>query len=103
MHTFAAVLHLQYSIDIIVAWFIAVLGSNPAGRLGRYYSRGDSFQQMLLPTTATEAFESLTGVHQVRHEQRVSKLLRNTDLEQMFRAVVQHQTEEEEQSLLEYE
>lgn len=90
----------HYSIDIIVAWFIAVLGSNPAGRLGRYYSRGDSFQAMLLPTTATDAFESLTGVDQVRNEQRVSTLLRHTDIEQMFQAVVQHQKDEEELILL---
>lgn len=55
---------------------------------------------MLLPTTATDAFESLTGVDQVRNEQRVSTLLRHTDIEQMFQAVVQHQKDEEEQILL---
>lgn len=88
----------HYSIDIIVGWFIAVQGSNPAGRLGRYYSRGDSFRDMLLPTTATEAFESLTGVSGVRHESRVSALLKHTDMEQMLRAV--QQQDEEAQELL---
>ena len=92
---------LQYSIDIIIAWFVAVLGSNPAGRLGRYYSRGDSFRDMLLPTTATEAFESLTGVDQVRNEKRISNLLQHTTMNDMFRTVVQQHEDEEAAAELE--
>lgn len=46
----------HYSIDIIIGFFMAVYVSNPAGRLGRYYSRGEkSFHDLFVPTTATEA------------------------------------------------
>ena len=50
---------------------------------------------MLLPTTATEAFESLTGVDQVRNEKRVSTLLQHTNMNDMFRAIVQQHEDEE--------
>ena len=45
----------HYSIDIIIGWYMAVRISNPAGRLGRYFSRGDESFESALPSTATEA------------------------------------------------
>ena len=45
----------HYSIDIIIGWYMAVRISNPAGRLGRYFSRGDASFEGALPSTATEA------------------------------------------------
>ena len=56
---------------------------------------------MLLPTTATEAFESLTGVDQVRNEKRISNLLQHTTMNDMFRAVVQQHEDEEAAAELE--
>lgn len=58
--------------------------SNPVGRLGWYYSRKDSFSDMLFQATATESCESLNGVDQVCNEKRVSSLLKHTDIEQYF-------------------
>lgn len=54
--------------------------SNPAGRLGRYYSRGKSLSE-IMPTSATEAFETVTGVSDVKKEARMSRLMRKQDLE----------------------
>jgi len=92
----------HYSIDIIVGWVIASHVSNQAGRLGRYYSRGDSLQEMI-PSTATEVFEAMTGIHDARAERKMSSLIRHTDMQQMIRAVVQQnrQEDEEHQGLLE--
>ena len=45
----------HYSIDIIIGWYMAVSISNPAGRLGRYFSRGDASFEQAIPSTATEA------------------------------------------------
>lgn len=45
----------HYSIDIIIGWFMAAFVSNPAGRLGRHYSRGNEYMSDLLPASAEEA------------------------------------------------
>ena len=63
----------HYSIDLIIGWVVAVYVSNPAERLGRYYSRGGlqtvardlrsgKINQHL---TAKNAFEAFAGVHDV--------------------------------------
>lgn len=44
----------HYSIDIIIGWYMAISVSNPAGRLGRYFSRGDDTFYDNLPGTAEE-------------------------------------------------
>lgn len=59
---------------------MAVYVSNPAGRLGRYYSRGKSLSEVV-PMSATEAFETLTGVSDVKKEARMSRLMKKTDLQ----------------------
>lgn len=67
----------HYSIDIIIAWYMAVYVSNTAGRLGRYYSRGEMsiIYDIMVPSSATEAFETVTGVTDARNEARMSSLL----------------------------
>ena len=49
---------------------------------------------MLIPGTATEAFESFTGVDQVRKETRVSALLKHPNIMQYL--VVERQHEEDD-------
>lgn len=71
----------HYSIDMIIAWFMAVYVSNPAGRLGRYYSRGKNLSD-IVPMSATEAFETFTGVYDVKKEARMSRLMKKSTLQQ---------------------
>lgn len=66
--------------------YIAKYVSNPAGRLGRYYSRGKSLSD-IVPTSATEAFETFTGVSDVKKEARMSRLMRKSDLQEALRAM----------------
>lgn len=73
----------HYSIDIIIGWYMAIYVSNGAGRLGRYYSRGASFHE-IMPSNAVEAFETVTGVTQVRNEARMSKILRRKDVQELL-------------------
>jgi len=54
--------------------------SNTFGRLGRYYSRGKSFGD-IVPSSATEAFETFTGVYDVKREARMSRLMKKADLQ----------------------
>ena len=44
----------HYSIDIIIGWYMAISISNPAGRLGRYFSRGDDSFELAMPSTVQE-------------------------------------------------
>jgi hypothetical protein len=55
----------HYSIDIIIGWVVAVYVSNPAERLGRYYSHGVLFRT-LVPGDAREAFEAVIGLHDIK-------------------------------------
>ena len=72
----------HYSIDIIIGWYMAVYVSNPAGRIGRYFSRADkSLEDLLLPQSGTEAFESVIGVGDVRSQARMSILLKRPDIQ----------------------
>jgi hypothetical protein len=70
----------HYSIDIIIAWYMAKYVSNTAGRLGRYYSRGVSFSEFM-PHSATEAFETVTGVYDVKKEARMSRIMKKKELQ----------------------
>ena len=74
----------HYSIDLIIGWHVAVHVANSAGRLGRYYSRGSSLCELFLPNNAREAFETMTGVAEARHEQRWSKLLRDNEVKDLL-------------------
>lgn len=64
----------HFSIDIIIGWAVAVYVSNPAERLGRYYSRGSVVREFM-PKSAMEAFEYATGVAETRKERRMSALM----------------------------
>eukprot|EP00544_Gedaniella_sp_CCMP2646_P014970 CAMPEP_0202483426 /NCGR_PEP_ID=MMETSP1361-20130828/2675_1 /ASSEMBLY_ACC=CAM_ASM_000849 /TAXON_ID=210615 /ORGANISM="Staurosira complex sp., Strain CCMP2646" /LENGTH=354 /DNA_ID=CAMNT_0049111683 /DNA_START=50 /DNA_END=1114 /DNA_ORIENTATION=+ len=70
----------HYSIDMIIAWYMAKYVSNTAGRLGRYYSRGVPLSD-IMPRSGTEAFETITGVYDVKKEARISRLMKKHDLQ----------------------
>jgi len=73
----------HYSIDIIIGWYMATNVSISAGRLGRYYSRGTSMQDAI-PHNAIEAFETFTGVSETRNDQRMSKLMKVQEVQDML-------------------
>ena len=74
----------HYSIDMIIGWYVAVYVTNPAGRLGRYYSRGARMEDFL-PQTPQEAFETITGMHDARNETRLSLLMRNPEVQEALK------------------
>jgi hypothetical protein len=55
----------HYSIDIIIGWCVAVYVSTPAERLGRHYSRGMKWSDVI-PGNHIEAFETFIGVSDMR-------------------------------------
>lgn len=57
----------HYSIDLIIGWVVAVYVSNPAERMGKYFSRGTPESIQLFPeVTAEGIFEVITGVKDVK-------------------------------------
>eukprot|EP00520_Triparma_pacifica_P018764 CAMPEP_0118632992 /NCGR_PEP_ID=MMETSP0785-20121206/747_1 /TAXON_ID=91992 /ORGANISM="Bolidomonas pacifica, Strain CCMP 1866" /LENGTH=323 /DNA_ID=CAMNT_0006523813 /DNA_START=151 /DNA_END=1119 /DNA_ORIENTATION=- len=59
----------HYSIDLIIGWVVAVYVSNPAERMGRYFSRGTSESFALFSfgeVTLTNLFEGVAGIKDVR-------------------------------------
>lgn len=74
----------HYSIDIIIAYYMAIYVSNSAGRLGRYYSRGDTSIYEIMPANATEAFETMTGVSDARNEARMSTLMKRKECQELL-------------------
>ena len=75
----------HYSIDIVIGWFMATRVSNPAGRIGRHFSRGDasSFQHDL-PSSASDVFEKITGVDGVRDQARMSVLMKTSEVQKLL-------------------
>jgi PAP2 superfamily C-terminal len=71
----------HYSIDMIIGWYVAVYVSAPAGRLGRYYSRGGASVERVMPKTPLEAFEYATGVADTRLERRMSALMTRPEVQ----------------------
>jgi len=51
----------HYSIDIIIGWVVAIYVSNPAERLGLYYSKGVLWQA-IAPKDHIDAFETMVGI-----------------------------------------
>merc|ERR1719410_3041224 len=51
----------HYSIDIIIGWVVAIYVSNPADRLGLYYSRGVLWKE-IAPRDRVDAFEKMVGI-----------------------------------------
>lgn len=87
----------HYSIDIIIAWYVAVQISNSAARLGRYYSRGASMREVM-PANATEVFETVTGVGRARTDARMSKLMQRDEFKELLKQVQDDDMTPEEQS-----
>mmetsp|Transcript_3933 Transcript_3933/g.5890 ORF Transcript_3933/g.5890 Transcript_3933/m.5890 type:complete len:107 (+) Transcript_3933:735-1055(+) len=59
--------------------------SNPAGRLGRYFSRGDSSSfESALPSSASEVFEKLVGVDVVKEQARMSVLMKTNEVQNLL-------------------
>ena len=85
----------HYSIDMIIAWYVAVYVSNPAGRLGRYYSKGTHVQE-ILPKTPMEALEHVTGVTDARNESRMAALLRRKDVQEVLLAMQNEDDEDDD-------
>ena len=71
----------HYSIDIIIGWYVAIYVSRSAGRLGRYYSRGVRMRD-LGPKNRREAFETFTGLTTEMRSRRLSKLVRDANLQE---------------------
>jgi len=59
----------HYSIDIIIGWVVAIYVSNPAEKLGLYYSRGVLWKE-IAPKDHIDAFETMVGVR--KHRRRRS-------------------------------
>lgn len=74
----------HYSIDMIIGWYVAVYVTNPAGRLGRYYSKGATIQD-ILPKTPREAFEKATGVEDTRNYHRMSMLMNRPEVQEVLK------------------
>lgn len=55
----------HYSIDIIIGWVVAIYVSNPADRLGLFYSRGVLWQE-IAPKDHIDAFETIVGIRKNR-------------------------------------
>ena len=83
----------HYSIDIIIGWFVAVYVSNPAGKLGEYYSRGASVQD-IMPRTPQEAFETVTGITHTRNESRVAAILQRPEVQDVLRLIQENELSE---------
>jgi len=79
----------HYSIDIIIAWFVAVYVSNPAGRLGRYYSKGAKLEEIMPAMNAQVAFEKITGISDNMVERRISKFITREDLKKLLQEIIE--------------
>jgi hypothetical protein len=89
----------HYSIDIVIGWCMAIYVSNPAGRLGRHFSRGDkTFAELFVPVSGEAAFERLTGVTFIRESRRISTFLtHNPDVKRSFEQAMSSDDYEEEE------
>ena len=56
----------HYSIDIIVGWAVAVYVSNPAERVGKYYSKYRYKEFRKKSISPQRAFEAISGVRDVK-------------------------------------
>ena len=59
---------LTTSAHLHILRYMAKYVSNSAGRLGRYFSRGDDIIERFFPSNATEAFEDFIGVDNLQQE-----------------------------------
>lgn len=71
----------HYSIDMIIAWYVASHISRSAGRLGWYYSRGKTITDWL-PTSPREIFERLAGIDGERRSLRYYRLVEQIEVQE---------------------
>jgi len=64
----------HYSIDIIIGWVVAIYVSNPADKLGLYYSRGTLWKE-IMPKDHIDAFETMVGIRRNRTTNAKESLL----------------------------
>ena len=70
----------HYSIDIIIAWYVASHVSRSAGRLGWYYSRGRTIKDWA-PTSIKGLFERIVGIEGDRRSLRYLWLLEKIEVQ----------------------
>jgi len=77
----------HYSIDIIIGYFVAVYMTNPAGRVGRHFSRDRSSDSIeaAMPQSGMEAFEMVIGVNGIRDDQRASIIMRESIVRKLMK------------------
>ena len=71
----------HYSIDIIIAWYVASHISRSAGRLGWYYSRGKTITDWL-PNSPRQIFERLAGIEGERRSLRYYRLVEQIQVQE---------------------
>ena len=74
----------HYSIDIVIGWFMATQITNPSGRLGRYYSKGEGAFRNTLPSSPSDIFEKLTGVDVVKDQAKMSVLMKMSEVQTLL-------------------
>lgn len=70
----------HYSIDIIIAWYVASHVSRSAGRLGWYYSRGRTLRDWA-PSNIRQVFERIVGIEGDRRSSRYLRLVEKKELQ----------------------
>lgn len=71
----------HYSIDIVIAWYVASHISRSAGRLGWYYSRGKTISDWL-PKSPRQLFERLAGIDGERRSLRYYRLVEQIQVQE---------------------
>mmetsp|Transcript_17130 Transcript_17130/g.26526 ORF Transcript_17130/g.26526 Transcript_17130/m.26526 type:complete len:366 (-) Transcript_17130:212-1309(-) len=73
----------HYSIDILIAWYVASHLSRSAGRLGWYYSRGRTLQDWT-PSSWRELLERIVGIEGERRSLRYLQLIQNMEEDELL-------------------
>ena len=58
--------------------------TNPSGRLGRYYSKGEDAFRNTLPSSPSDIFEKLTGVGVVKDQAKMSVLMKMSEVQTLL-------------------
>ena len=80
----------HYSIDIIIAWYVASHISRSAGRLGWYYSRGKTITDWL-PTSVIQIFERLAGIDGERRSLRYYRLVEKIQVQEALMGMAEEE------------
>ena len=80
----------HYSIDIIIALYVASHISRSAGRLGWYYSRGKTITDWL-PTSVIQIFERLAGIDGERRSLRYYRLVEKIQVQEALMGMAEEE------------